>query len=153
MESADFLSLQELNNSVISLTGDPAIVAAGIFAVQDEYKKLFRSILSPSFWGPFVALYAQDRERMKIARSLGYDNFRLVIAASDENIYIINLGLTRVHHVIKRNSLQVSIKKFGVSRHIHLENQQTHEKFRFMGGTSPLSSVAKGDIAVIQAIS
>ena len=153
MNSADSLSLQELNNSAIALTGDSTIMAAVIFAVQDEYKKLFRSVLSQSFWGPFVALYAQDRERMKIAKNLGYDNFRVVIAASADNIYVINLDLNKVHHAIKRDSVQISIKKFGVSRHIHLENQQTHESFRFMGGTSPLSSVAKGDIAVIQAIS
>jgi len=36
MNSSDDLSLDELKLSAISLTGDPTIVASGIFAVQDE---------------------------------------------------------------------------------------------------------------------
>jgi hypothetical protein len=47
----------------------------------------------------------------------------------------------------------VTVKKFGMSRHLVIENQQTKESFKFMGGTSPLSSVAAGDKAVLEAIS
>lgn len=90
---------------------------------------------------------------MKIAQKLGYDNYRLVLAASAENIYVISLDLKKLHHTIKRESIKVTVKKFGVSRQILIENPQTKETFKFMGGTSPLSSVAAGDKAVIEAIS
>jgi len=154
MNSADDLSLDELKISTISLTGDPAIVASGIFAVQDEYKKLFRAgFWSSSFLGAVYTVEAQNRQRMKIAQKLGYDSYRLVLAASAENIYVISLDLKKLHHTIKRESIKVTVKKFGVSRHILIENLQTKETFKFMGGTSPLSSVATGDKAVIEAIS
>jgi hypothetical protein len=154
MNSADNLSLDELKKSAISITGDSTIVASGIFAVQDDYKKLFRgSFWSRSFLGAIYLVEAQNKQRMKLAQQLGYDSYRLVLAASAENIYVISLDLNKLYHSIERDSVRVTVKKFGMSRHILIENQQTKETFKFMGGTSPLSSVAPGDKAVIEAIS
>ena len=154
MNSADNLSLDELKRSTISVTGDPTIIASGIFAVQDDYKKLFRAgFWSSSILGAVYLVEAQNKQRMKLAQTLGYDSYRLVLAASAEHIYVLSLDLNKLHHTIKKDSVTVTVKKFGMSRHIVIEDQQTKKSFKFMGGTSPLSSVAAGDKAVIAAIS
>ncbi|CAB4346498.1 unannotated protein [freshwater metagenome] len=109
---------------------------------------------------------AQNNERMHAAQQQGFDSYRLLIAVSDSQIHLLDqnfsalgvsqtaaqTGTTKLYYSIDRASVEVKIKKFGLSRRVYIKHLETGETLGLQGNVSPLSSVSNGDKTVLEAL-
>ena len=106
---------------------------------------------------------AQNNERMHEARKEGFDSYRLLVAVSDAQIHLLDWnfaalgvsqtgpvkGASKLYSSIARATVEVKIKKFGLSRHVYIKHIESGETLALQGSISKLSSVSNGDKAVL----
>ena len=83
---------------------------------------------------------------------------QLLVAVTDEHIYVLNrntsTGLPPIARAFDRATAQVTIKKFGASRHITLEDPSGQvETIEVTGGTAFFAPTGKGDKIVLALLS
>lgn len=139
------------------ITGD-SILAAGVFALADNYKKIevagLASTLIPGNSPLEDGLKAGgsiEAARQEDAASKGV-TARMLVAVSDEKIYLIGYSqmtgtLQDVLHDFDRETVQIKTKKFGLSRYLYLSEPGDDERLKLTGFTK-FSSAAEGDKAV-----
>ena len=108
----------------------------------------------------------QNMERMNEAQKQGFDSYRVLVAVSDSQIHLLDqnftalgvsqtaaqTGTTKLYYSIDRASVEVKIKKFGLSRRVYIKRLETGETLGLQGNVSPLSSVSNGDKTVLNAL-
>ena len=83
---------------------------------------------------------------------------QLLVAVTDEHIYVLNrttsTGVPPIARTFDRSTAQVTIKKFGMSRHITLEDPAGQvEPMELTGGTAFYAPTGKGDKIVLALLS
>ncbi len=83
---------------------------------------------------------------------------QLLVAVTDEHIYVLNRntssGLPPVARTYDRSSAQVTIKKFGASRHVTIEDPSGRaEPIELTGGVAFFAPTGKGDKIVLALLS
>ena len=80
----------------------------------------------------------------------------MLVAVTRTHIHVLDWitgsGPTQLLRSFDRSDTAVEIKKFGLSRHIHLQNRVSGDALGLTGSTSPISAEAKGDKAVLAAL-
>jgi len=158
-------NIEQLIASAKTLSGDESIGAAGIFAFKDKYLKLVGwGIVGGMTGGAFAGVAgdavgsagAMHAQRSHEAQKQGYDGYRVLVAVGDSHIHLFdwvtNQGASKLYYSIERKSVEVSIKKFGLSRHLYFKNSTSGETLALQGNVSPISSVSNGDKTVIKAL-
>jgi len=108
----------------------------------------------------------QNKERMNEAQKQGFESYRVLVAVSDSKIHLLDqnfaalgvsqtaaeTGTTKLYFSIDRASVEVKIKKFGLSRRVYIKHLDSGETLGLQGNISPLSSVSNGDKTVLEAL-
>ena len=157
--------IEQLISTARTLSGDESIGAAGIFALKDQYLKLVGWSTVGGLAGSAVAGELGDvagsvggmhAQRNDAAQKAGFDGYRVLVAVGDSQIHLFdwltNEGASKLYFSIDRASVEVSIKKFGMSRRVYIKNLTSGETLGLQGNVSPISSVSNGDKTVIKAL-
>ena len=156
---------ETLRAKAVSVLGTTEpIVAVGIFGMQNNYLALTAGgVVGGSVGGVdggLVGGIAGNAVGMHAARELNAENhgvtLRMLVAITATELHILDWetgsGPTRVLRSFDRASLTVEIKKFGLSRRLHLTDSRSGESLALTGSASVLSAEAKGDKAVLAAL-
>jgi hypothetical protein len=158
-------NINELIARATALSGDATVTAAGIFALKDDYLKLagwgmgggiVGNAVAGTFGDAVGSAAAMHLQRNEAAQEKGFDGYRVLVAVGATQIHLFDwvttTGATKLYYSIERASVEVSIKKLGVSRHVYLTNITSGETLALQGNVSPISSVSNGDKAVLKAL-
>ncbi len=97
---------------------------------------------------------------MHVARELNAENHgvtvRMLLAVTPTQLHILDWqtgsGPTRLLRTFPRATTSVEVKKFGLSRRLHLTDRNSGESLALTGSASALNAEAKGDKAVLKAL-
>jgi hypothetical protein len=145
---------------------DERIRAAGIFALQDDHAALAAggiaaAIATPEAAGPLAGGAATalgtEAARQAHARAEGVTE-RMVIAVSDRAIHVLSMPPLggRPHRELlsfDRARTEVEVRRFGLSRHLELRDEDSGRRLGLTGSTAPFSPAARGDKAVLAELS
>ncbi len=141
---------------------DEPLLAAGIFALQDGYLALAAGATIGSevtslagggaLLGGVGAAAGMHVARDARAASQGLTE-RMLVAVSAEHIHILDWvtgsGPTRVLRTYVRASTDITMKRFGLSRHVTLHDRASDHSLKLSGTTARISAEAGGDKAVL----
>lgn len=153
---------QDLIEAAEKLIGDnEEIEAAGVFGLQDSYKAITAagaaSSLLPTGHSAAVSSLETaatiEAARQANAAAEGVSE-RMGIVVTAEQIHVLRLSPmgTEVKGKLlsfDRANTDVEIKKFGLSRRIHLHDRESDRKLELTGSTVRVSRAAEGDKAVL----
>jgi hypothetical protein len=141
--------------------GGDQLLAAGIFALADDYKAITKNSLITGLLTPSDNAVVQGLEagavlegtRQHQAHKQGL-SARMIVAVSEKTIYIYSLPVTGSQpeqelFSFDRESTDVEIKKFGLSRHLHLKPESGEKNLKLTGTTVKFSSEGAGDRKVL----
>jgi hypothetical protein len=81
---------------------------------------------------------------------------RMLLVVTPRQIHVLDWqtgsGPTRLLRSFDRGSTIVEVKKFGLSRRLHLQDRISGDSLALTGSASALSAEAKGDKAVLSAL-
>jgi hypothetical protein len=140
-----------------------AVVAAGAFALQDNYKEIAAGGLAASFLpgsdNPAVAglegAGALEATRHANAAAHGVSE-RMMVCVTDANIYVFALRSPMGNDPEEllasfgRAGANVEIKKFLGAKHLHITEGE--QKLYLQGSTARISPDAGGDKSVLEAL-
>lgn len=155
-------NVQELIASAqTQLSTGETVVAAGIFGLQDDYKLIMAGGLAASIAMPTdnpLAAGVGGAAAAHVAREMNAAqqgvSVRMLIAVSEEHIYVFSLTATgsvpqQQLMVFDRQTTQVHISKFGLSRRIMLITDDGQQHLGLTGTIAPFSSFAAADKSVL----
>jgi len=143
---------------------EETVRAAGIFGLQDDYAAI---AVAGAATGLALGAVGSDNPilagatagltvhatRDAMAKRQGLTT-RMLVAVTDRSIYVLDYpdsGIpTQEFFCFDRVHCTVQITKFGASRHLNLAEPATGEHIGLTGSTGFLSSVSKGDKAVLE---
>lgn len=149
-----------------ALGSDHAVVAAGVFGLQDNYAAIAAGGLVASsaadelhggaVTGALAAGAAVHVTREVMAEREGV-TVRMLVAVTETSIHLFALGQTGSdpkHELMRfeRATTRCEESKFGASRHLKLTDSATGQELGLTGATGFLSSYAEGDKAVLAAL-
>lgn len=150
-------------NAKEALGDDAEILAAGVFGCQDLMKASVGGGILGAFAGQDLggavgaglgAALGGIAARKGVAESRG-ETLKLVVAVTPSQIHIMNWGdgsaEERHDIVFERSSVDIKIKKMGLSRIIELHDPETDAFFR-LHGTTGLGSQAGPDKHVMEVL-
>ena len=137
-----------------------AVVAAGAFAIQDDYKKIAVGGLASSFLpgndnpviGGLEDVGALEATRHANAAAHGVSE-RMMVCVTDANVFVFALrspmGNDPEELLAKfdRAGAQIEVKKFLGAKHLHIS--EGDEKLYLQGSTARISPDAGGDKSVL----
>jgi hypothetical protein len=140
-----------------------AVVAAGAFAIQDNYKEIaaggLAASLLPGHDNPVVAglegAGAIEATRHANAAAHGVSE-RMMVCVTDARIYVFALGSPMGNDPgdllasFDRAGAEVEVKKFLGAKHLHIA--EGDEKMYLQGSTARISPDAGGDKSVLEAL-
>ena len=140
-----------------------AVVAAGAFAIQDDYKKIAVGGLASSFLpghdnavvGAVENAGAIEATRYANAAAHGVSE-RMMVCVTDSDIYVFALrspmGNDPEELLAKfdRAGAQVEVKKFLGAKHLHIS--EGDDKLYLQGSTARISPDAGGDKSVLEVL-
>ena len=137
------------------------IVAAGIFGLQDSYLAVTAGgVAGSSVLGGVANDVLGNVAGMHAARALRADaqgvTVRMLVAVTPTHIHVLDWitgsGPTQLLRSFDRATTSVEIKKFGLSRRLHVHDTVSGDSLALTGSTSAISAEAKGDKAVLAAL-
>ncbi|HEX4016746.1 MAG TPA: hypothetical protein VHX15_08420 [Frankiaceae bacterium] len=144
------------------LGGGETILAAGIFGLQTNYAAVtVGGVVGSSLLGGGVAGGALGNAAgMHAGRELDAESkgvtVRMLVAVTATHIHVLDWvtgsGPTRELRSFDRSTTCVEVKKFGLSRRLHLQDKASGEALALTGSASALSAEAKGDKGVFKAL-
>jgi hypothetical protein len=146
-------------NSVLGAS-EP-FVAVGIFGLQDNYLALAAGgSFGNAVAGGVIGGAIGNAAGMQLGRELNAQakgvSVRMLVAVTPTRIHVLDWvtgsGPTRELRSFDRANTDVEVKKFGLSRHLHLHDRRTGDELKLTGSTSALSAEARGDKAVFAAL-
>lgn len=157
---------ETLRAKAVSILGDAEpVVAAGIFGMQDNYLALTAggvvgSSVAGGVGGGVAGGVAGNVLGMHAARELNAQShgvtLRMLVAVTPTQIHILGWqtgsGPTQLLRTFDRSATSVEIKKFGLSRRLHLTDRNSGDSLALTGSASALSAETKGDKAVLTAL-
>ncbi len=147
--------------AALVLGGAETILAAGIFGMQDNYLALTAGgVVGGTVGGSGATGVIGNVAGMHVARDLNAQShgvtLRMLLAVTPTQIHILDWqtgsGPTRLLRSFERSSTTVEVKKFGLSRRLHLQDRISGDSLALTGSASALSAEAKGDKAVLAAL-
>jgi hypothetical protein len=148
-------------------TNEP-ILAAGIFGLQDSYAALTAGgVLGGSVGartgggvigdlGSAVGNVAGMHAARDVRAASQGVTVRMLIAVTATHIHVLDWvtgsGPTHLLRSLDRSVTSVHIKKFGLSRRVHLHDTVAGQDLNLTGTTLSVSAEAKGDKAVLAAL-
>jgi hypothetical protein len=147
--------------AALVLGGAETILAAGIFGMQDNYLALTAGgVVGGTVGGSGATGVIGNVAGMHVARDLNAQShgvtLRMLLAVTPTQIHILDWqtgsGPTRLLRSFERSSTTVEVKKFGLSRRLHLQDRISGDPLALTGSASALSAEAKGDKAVLAAL-
>ncbi|MBM3668321.1 MAG: hypothetical protein FJW90_12805 [Actinobacteria bacterium] len=156
------MAREDLTAAAQDLIGPDEIRAAGVFGLQDDYVAVTAGGVAagaamPDSLGPggagVAAAVGVEAGRQANAAAKGVTE-RMLVAVTDGAIHILAMTLVggipqRELMSFDRDRTQVEVKKFGLSRHLSLEDPNSGRSLALTGSTAPFSPEAKGDKAAI----
>ena len=148
------------------LGAEEQILAAGIFGLKDDYvavgmgtaagASLGDALLSNPLASGVGAAGGMHATRSALAASKGV-TVRMLVAVTSGRIRVLDwetgAGPTRELLSFERSSTDVKVSKFGLSRHVELHDAVSGRSLVLSGSIAPFVSEAKGDKAVLTALS
>jgi hypothetical protein len=145
---------------------DETVLAAGIFGLKDNYVAVGAATAAGASLGDLVlgnplasaagGVAAMHATRSAEATSRGL-TVRMLIAVTADRIRVLDWatgsGPTRELLSFDRSSTDVTVTKFGLSRHVELRDSRTGQWLALSGSTAPFASESKGDKAVMKTLS
>jgi hypothetical protein len=142
---------------------EQAVIAAGIFGLKDDYLavglgaaaggSIGDALLDNPLAGGVGAAAGMHATRAAIADSKGL-TIRMLVAVTPERIRVLDWqtgsGPTKELLSFDRSSTDVKITKFGLSRHVELNDAASGRSLVLSGTTAPFSAESKGDKAVMK---
>ncbi len=142
---------------------DERVLAAGIFGLKDNYVAVATATAAGAGLGDLVfgnplasaaggaaALHA-TRSAEAAAKGL---SVRMLIAVTPDRIRALDWatgsGPTRELLAFDRSSTDITVTRFGLSRHVELRDTVTGQWLSLSGSTAPFASESKGDKAVLK---
>jgi hypothetical protein len=158
--------VQLIGRAKAVLGSEEVVLAAGIFGLKDDYvvagvaaaggASLGGALLDNRLAGGVGGAAAPHASRAARAASQGL-TAQMLIVVSSEDIRVLDWvtgsGPTRVLRRFDRSSTEVTITKFGLSRHVEIRDPATDQSLALTGSTAPFSSASKGDKAVLKVLS
>jgi hypothetical protein len=151
----------QLIQEATQILGDETVLAAGYFALHDMIVAqiaggtagaLGGSLLDDAVGGALGAGFGGLAAKKAAAEAKGV-TIQLIVAVTAEHIHVLNRDTDGrlADHVARfdRSTCEVSISKFGLSRHITLTDPASGASLELIGGVSPIAPTAKGDKAVL----
>jgi hypothetical protein len=147
--------------AALVLGGAETILAAGIFGMQDNYLALTAGgVVGGTVGGSGATGVIGNVAGMHVARDLNAQShgvtLRMLLAVTPTQIHILDWqtgsGPTQLLRSFERGSTTVDVKKFGLSRRVHLQDRISGDSLALTGSASALSAEAKGDKAVLAAL-
>ena len=143
-------------------TGDE-VIAAGAFALQDNYKAIAAggaaSSVLPGHDSPLLAglegAGAIEASRQAIAAAHGVSE-RMMVAVTEKEIYVFALrpplgnAPEELLARFDRAAAEVEVKRFGLAKRLHVT--EGDQKMFLQGSTSRISPDAGGDKAVLEVL-
>ncbi|MDH4112458.1 MAG: hypothetical protein OEV60_07200 [Actinomycetota bacterium] len=144
---------------------DEQVTAAGVFALQDNYKAITgaavaESIVMPDNAGGLLqgvgTIITLEAARHGNAAAHGVTE-RMLVAVTDTTIHVFAMSamggkVERELMTFPRESSDVVVKKFGLSRHVNITERDSGQQLHLTGSTARISPEAKGDKAVLEAL-
>lgn len=141
-----------------------AVIAAGAFAIQDDYKKIAVGGVASSFLpgndnpvvGGLEDVGALEATRHANAASHGVSE-RMMVCVTDANVYVFALRSPMGNDpeemlvTFDRAAAHVEVKKFLGAKHLHIS--EGDEKLYLQGSTARISPDAGGDKSVLAVLS
>jgi hypothetical protein len=153
---------QEFTAVVQEMLGDERVIAAGVFGLQDNYAAIAAAGATEGLAMPgsanAVVQGAADVATIEGARQANAAAHgvteRMLVAVTDASIHVFAmspLGGKVEHRLMSfgRASTDVEIKKFGLSRRVHLRDRGSDRKLELIGTTARFARQSKGDKAVL----
>jgi hypothetical protein len=157
-------SEDQLIQEAQAIVGEEPVQAAGYFALQDLIAAQIAGGTAGAIGGSFLdqtagsalgAAFGGLSAKKAYAESKGV-TIQLIVAVTDTHIHVLNRDTDGrlADHVasFERATCEVSVEKFGLSRHITLTDPASGASLKLVGGVSPIAVTAKGDKAVLSLI-
>jgi hypothetical protein len=133
------------------------IVATGIFGLRNNYMALTAGGVAGSMLAPGLAGVLGNAVGMRAAQNINAHGkgvtVRMLVVVTPTHIHILDWmtgsGPRQVLRSFDRGNTTVEIKKFGLSRHLNLEDRLTGDSLALTGSTSGISPEGKGDKEVL----
>jgi hypothetical protein len=151
----------QLIQEATQILGDETVLAAGYFALQDMIAAQIAggtagavggSFLDETAGGALGAAFGSLAAKKAAAEAEGV-TIQLIVAVTAEHIHVLNRDtdgrLAAQVARFDRSTCEVSISKFGLSRHVTLADPASGARLELVGGVSPIAPTAKGDKAVL----
>lgn len=148
------------------LGSEVVVLAAGIFGLKDDYLAnglataggavAADTLLDNPIAGAVGGAATLHAARSSRASSKGLTVQMLLVVTSETVLvldWVLGSGPTTELMRFDRSRTEVSITKFGLSRHLTLDDPTTGRSLALTGSTAPFSSAAKGDKAVLSVLS
>lgn len=107
--------------------------------------------------GNIVGMLAGRHELMDAAAADIQLSPELIVAVTDEHIYVLNrdtsTGLSPIARTFDRANAEVTIKKHGLMRRITITEPGTDQEIEVSGGTAVFNPAAKGDKIILALLS
>jgi hypothetical protein len=137
------------------------IKAAGVFGLQDNYLAIAGAGVAGSVALPagnpaletVETVGALEGPRQANAAKQGV-SVRMGVVVTDRQIHVLRMSalgseLKEELFSFERASTDVEIKKFGLSRRVHLRDRGSDRKLELIGTTARFARQSKGDKAVL----
>jgi hypothetical protein len=159
-------SPEELTAAAEEILGNgETVTAAGAFALQESYAAVTAGMLTadatlPANGNPLVGgignLAGLEAGRRANAAAKGVTE-RMLVAVTDRSIHLLSLtamGSTpqKLLMSFDRTNTEVEVKKFGLSRRLHLKDTVSGQEIGLTGSTARFAIGGKADKAVIDAL-
>lgn len=151
----------ELIHEAGAMLGDEQVLAAGYFALQDMLAAqivggtaaaLGGSLLDQTAGAALGAAFGGLAAKKAAAEAKGV-TVQMIVAVTADHVYVLNRDTEGrlAEHVatFDRSTCEISVSKFGLSRHLTLTDPASGASLQLTGGTSPIAPTAKGDKAVL----
>lgn len=150
----------QLIDEAAEILGGETVLAAGYFALFDlviaqiagsTAGAVGGSFLDDTAGGALGGAFGGLAAKKATAEAKGV-TIQLIVAVTEQHIHVLNRDtdgrLADQVARFDRSTCEVSIAKFGLSRHITLADP-SGAKLELVGGVSPIAPTAKGDKAVL----
>lgn len=149
-----------IEQATAALQGDEEVRGAGVFALANltlagaagaAVGNL--AVGSSSTGADVLATVAGSRIAEKAAAEAQGATIQILVAVTDDHIHLLNRDtdgrLEAEFRSFDRSSCDVSISKFGLSRHVHLADRDSGDEVVLTGSAGPFGVTAKGDKVVL----
>lgn len=159
-------SPEELATAAEKILGNgETVTAAGAFALQESYAAVTAGLLTADatlpgnnpLMGGIGNVAGIEAGRRANAAAKGVTE-RMLVAVTDRSIHLLSLTAMgsapqKLLMSFNRTSTEVEVKKFGLSRRLHLKDTASGQEIALTGSTARFAIGGKADKAVIDALS